>query len=270
MRQQYEENPYPRWTILPLERDTSGAPPEDILIAGCGTGKHSIAVALVAPNARILAVDISRASLAYARRKTREAGISTIDYAQADIVQLGSLGRRFDIIECVGVLHHLNDPFAGWRTLLSLLKPQGRMCVALYSEIARRDVVRARSFIAEQGFQPTLDGIRQCRRDILRRNADGRWDALVAVTDFYSASGCRDYLFHVTEHRFTLPRIKAFLGEEDLEFLGFELPAEVTQAFTRRYPSAALTDLDAWHAFEVENSMTFREMYHIWVQRKTR
>ncbi len=38
---------------------------------------------------------------------------------------LGGLGRQFDLIECVGVLHHLGDPLAGWRVLVSLLKPGG-------------------------------------------------------------------------------------------------------------------------------------------------
>ena len=63
----------------------------------------------------MLAIDISRTSLAYARRKTREAGIANIEYAQADILKLGTLERRFDVIETVGVLHHLAEPTAGLR-----------------------------------------------------------------------------------------------------------------------------------------------------------
>ena len=268
VQNQYEENPYPRWTTLSLQPAATGAPPEEILIAGCGTGKHSISIALLEPNARILAVDISRASLAYARRKTREAGISTIDYAQADILRLGALQRRFDVVESAGVLHHLADPFAGWRTLLSLLKPQGRMCIGLYSEIARRDILQARDFVAERGLLPTLDGIRKFRQEILRGDARGRWDNLTSFSDFYSVSGCRDLAFHVMEHNFTLPQIKAFLNAENLEFLGFELAPDVLQAFARKFPSAAPTDLDAWHIFETENPTTFREMYLMWMQRR--
>ena len=41
--------------------------------------------------------------------------------------------------------------------------------------------------------------------------------------DFYSTSECRDLLFHVQEHRMTLPQIKAFLAAQDLQFLGFEI-----------------------------------------------
>src|SRR5207302_1150253 len=112
-----------------------------VLVAGCGTGQQSIRTAQQFPDARVLAVDLSRTSLAYALRKTRERGVSSIDYAQADLLKLETLDRRFDVIEAGGVLHHLADPFVGWRTLLSLLRPGGVMLLGFYSEIARRDVV---------------------------------------------------------------------------------------------------------------------------------
>ena len=48
----------------------------DILIAGCGTGLHSIDSALRFPRAHILAIDLSRASLAYARRKSCALGLT--------------------------------------------------------------------------------------------------------------------------------------------------------------------------------------------------
>jgi 2-polyprenyl-3-methyl-5-hydroxy-6-metoxy-1,4-benzoquinol methylase len=57
-----------------------------------------------------LAVDLSLASLAYAARMTERLGISNITYQQADILELSHLDLRFAQVECVGVLHHLDDP----------------------------------------------------------------------------------------------------------------------------------------------------------------
>ena len=51
--------------------------------------------------------------------------MSGIEFAQADLLELGAIGRTFDVVECSGVLHHLADPFAGWRALLPLLRPGG-------------------------------------------------------------------------------------------------------------------------------------------------
>jgi SAM-dependent methyltransferase len=270
--QQYDENPYPRWTINPckvvaggMNRHAqtigSGEQPrsQDILIAGCGTGKHPFWIAQYFADARILAIDLSRTNLAYARRKTREEGLQNIDYAQADILKLGAIGRTFDRIDAVGVLHHLVDPKGGWRVLLSLLAPTGIMRVGLYSETARRDVVQARALIAERCYGPTIEGIRALRQQIIR---DQRWEMVLNSNDFYSASGCRDLLFNVMEHRFTIPEIASFLKEHGLVFHGFELDASIMEKFQRRHPeSEALIDLDYWNAFEADNPDTFRGMY---------
>ena len=58
-----------------------------------------------------MAIDLSISSLKYAKRKTKELGIENIEYIQHDILDLKNLNRKFDIIECAGVLHHMNDPF---------------------------------------------------------------------------------------------------------------------------------------------------------------
>jgi hypothetical protein len=64
------------------------------------------------------------------------------------------------------------------------------------------------------------------------------------------------------EHRFTIPRIKTFLSEHGLSFLGFDLESEVLETFDKRFPEAnARENLDDWHTFEDENPQTFRRMY---------
>ena len=271
---QYEENPYPRWTINPLNafaadqaqgRTIPSAERQaelDILIAGCGTGLHAVQVAQIYPNARVLAVDISLTSLAYARRKTRELGLRNIEYAQADILELGAIDRTFDSIESVGVLHHLAEPTAGWRVLVSLLRPGGRMRIGLYSNLARRVIAEARAHIAARGYHATADDIRRCRQDIIREAE--RWKMLIGAKDFYSMSGCRDLLFNVMEHRFTIPEIAAFLNDNDLSFLGFE-PFDdptVIEKFHKQFPGAAdEANLDQWHRFEADHPETFWGMY---------
>ena len=129
---QYEANPYPRWldagsspppqditaylaATFPLSgvQPVPSGPSLDILVAGCGTGRNALDTARAFKGGRTLAIDLSLASLAHALRKTREAGISDITYARADILEVQSLGLTFDLIESVGVLHHLSDPLAG-------------------------------------------------------------------------------------------------------------------------------------------------------------
>jgi SAM-dependent methyltransferase len=217
--------------------------------------------------ARVLAVDLSLASLAYAARKTRELGLGNITYAQADIVNLGSLGRTFDLVEASGVLHHLVDPMAGWGLLLSMLRPAGLMRVALYSKIARRDIVEARKFIAERNYAGTADDIRRFRQDLMAFPDGTPLKKVCNSTDFFTTSMCRDLLFHVQETGFDLDEIGSWIREQKLLFLGFEVDTSVMRSFRSRFAGAeSLRDLQCWKIFEEENPDTFGGMYTFWIQ----
>jgi tetratricopeptide (TPR) repeat protein/SAM-dependent methyltransferase len=275
VRQQYEENPYPRWTkagppALPLVlKDHLPQPSLDILVAGCGTGLVTIELARARPKARILAIDLSLASLGYAKRMAQTFALANVEFAHADIMKLAALGQqKFDFIDASGVLHHLADPWAGWRVLLALLRPGGAMQVGLYSAAARRNVVAARELIAQRGYQPMPADIRRCREEILATPDGSLLKSVAALSDFFSLSACRDLLFHVQEHRMTLPDIKAFLVANGLQFTGFLLPTPFMNQFRARFPDpSAITDLDRWRAFEYEAPQTFAGMYQFGVRK---
>jgi Flp pilus assembly protein TadD/SAM-dependent methyltransferase len=285
VQSQYEENPYPRWVRMPPVEKASSitlylrqkfplapfqpAPDRDVaefLSAGCGTGQMALELAQGFA-AHVRAVDLSLASLGYAKRKALEFGLTRIEFAQADILELGATDRRFDLIECSGVLHHMSDPFAGWRSLLSLLNPGGFMLVALYSEKARRGVVEAQRYIAEGGYSPSSDDIRRCRQDLL--DMDPERTVGTDFGDFFGTSSCRDLLFHVQEQRTSIPAIAAFLDDNALTFLGFETDRATLEAYKRRFPGdPAATDLKNWEAFENDKPDTFARMYVFWVQKQ--
>jgi purine nucleoside phosphorylase/2-polyprenyl-3-methyl-5-hydroxy-6-metoxy-1,4-benzoquinol methylase len=282
VREQYEANPYPRWVLAPpapapaavddyfLRRfphaplQATGVAEPEILVAGCGTGQQPIGMARRFSGARVLAIDLSLASLGYARRKSNELGIRNIDHAQADILELPSLGRTFDIVDSRGVLHHLADPEAGWRALLSMLRPRGLMAVGLYSEAARRQVAAARAFCMERGFQATARDIAACRHALLSAG----FRSFEMVNDFFTVSECRDLLFHVSEQQFTVARIRSLLGGGAVRLIGFDVPAAVAAAYRQRFPGdPAMCDLANWERIENELPDTFASMYQFWVQK---
>jgi tetratricopeptide (TPR) repeat protein/2-polyprenyl-3-methyl-5-hydroxy-6-metoxy-1,4-benzoquinol methylase len=286
VRSQYEQNPYPRWVKTPQQEQSpyfnevlrralpfgpftpmadDRAP--EALIAGCGTGRHPISTAQRFCGIRVLAIDLSLSSISYAKRKTHELGITNIEYAQADILKLNDIAQSFDIIESIGVLHHLADPFSGWRTLLSLLRPGGFMHLGFYSELARSHVVKAREIIAARGYSSTADDIRRFRRD-LARTADVELQHLSQFPDFFSTSECRDLLFHVQEHRLKLSQIQSFLADIGLHFIGFELDRSVLHQYRVRFTDdPRCTHLPSWATFEEDNPDTFIGMYRFWIQK---
>ncbi len=287
VRQQYEENPYPRWTMPALAakrtplaawlaartglggESSGGDEIADVLIAGCGTGRQAIETASQIAGARLLAVDLSKSSLAFGMRKARETGITDIRFVQADILRLDSLERRFDYIDSSGVLHHLGDPGAGLEVLCRLLKDNGIIRLGLYSEAARGAVVAVRERIAESGATADPDGIRKVRQQLMLLPEGAPEREVVNFADFYSMSECRDLLFHVQEHRYTIPGIAGLLDDAGLRFIGFDLEPAALARFRATNPGKdALSDLDLWNDFEQHNPDSFAAMYQFWVCRK--
>ena len=285
VRKQYEENPFPRRvnTRAPLKPPSIYEVPTQlelrlfepkindvdspkILIGGCGTGQHSVETAARFKNSTVLAVDLSLASLAYAKRQTQELGFRNVEYMQADILDLGKLDRQFDIVESSGVLHHMGDPLVGWRVLTDCLKPGGIMRIGLYSELARQQIVNIREEISQSGIGRGDDAMGIFRRGIISSNEEHH-KQVRGFDDFYSTSELRDLLFHVQEHRFTLPQIQVGLSELGLRFCGFEADKIVQNFKLTNTGTDDPYDLDKWSIYEQANPNTFVGMYQLWCQK---
>ena len=288
VRKQYEENPYPRWVNLALparpvsisvvakdhglcffDAKINNVSTPDILIGGCGTGQHSMSTAARFKNSSVLAIDLSLASLAYAKRQSQAFGFQNIKYIQGDILDLFKLERQFDIVESSGVLHHMNDPMTGWRSLTDRLKPSGIMRISLYSEAARQDVVKIQEEIRKAGIEPSDDAMKKFRQDIIKSSKEHH-QRILKVGDFYSTSELRDLLFHVQEQRFTLTQIARCLSDLSLKFCGFELPNKTIQDFkVHNNNPDDFYDLYKWDRYEEANPSTFINMYQFWCQKIT-
>ncbi len=285
---QYEENPYPRWVgfssrtprafrevvreSLP-HLDENRLPLTDnprVLVAGCGTGLETMRVASSFQAASILAVDLSRSSLAYGMRKLREYGVQGVEHRQADILELDHLDQRFELIHCFGVIHHMSEPGRGLNVLAGLLEPGGFFFVGLYSVIARKPVTRVRELIAARNVPATPAGIRDLRRDIMLGAADPDLSILASpASDFWTMSDCRDLMFHVEEHHFTLLQIEEMLDATGLEFLGLEVAhAPDMMRFRQENPDPAdAMSLKAWHRFEEAQPQIFGGTYPLWARK---
>ena len=284
VRDQYEENPYPRWRyinkniasnfLLKLNNDIKPNKVEfnnnflnpTVLIAGCGTGKQLVE-AISYNNSNVVGVDLSLTSLAYAIRKIDEIGYKNIEFLQGDILHLKDLKRKFDVIECVGVLHHMKDPLAGLKVLLDILKPHGFLKLGLYSEISRQHIVGIKEFIKKKKFKTSIKDIRNCRESIINQNKNKLFQKVINNFDFYSTSSTRDLIFHVQEHQFTIPKISKILDNFNLEFLGFTNPY-IKKKFSETFPDdKRKTSLNNWNQFEIENPDAFIGMYQFWVRK---
>jgi SAM-dependent methyltransferase len=214
----------------------------------------------------VTAIDLSRSSLAYATKMARKMNLANIEFYQADILELQSMKDRFHIIECSGVLHHMEDPIQGWKNLIGLLEPGGLVKIALYSQRARQVISGIRDLISENKMTPSNEHIRIFRQAILDNLIDGDFTELKQSADFYNLSGCRDLLFHVQEHQFTPLQIEDAINSLGLEFLGFvNLPFSVKKMFEQQFGAKAdRTCLENWDTLEEISTGIFGNMYQFY------
>jgi SAM-dependent methyltransferase len=282
VRQQYEESPYPRWIDLTAKRPRPFAEfqadrfpflepvryarPVQMLIAGCGTGYTALKNAAKYSDVDVLGIDVSKASLAYAGRQARRYGIRNIEFRHGDLLCPDRLNRRFDVIEVAGVLHHLADPLAGYRALLEVLNPGGLMFVALYSRRARERLAPAKLLAAEEPYSTPYQ-IREFRRKLITNNA-GNLEMLARSFDFFYLSGFRDLLCHVHEVLFTPAELKSFVQGSEVSFLGYNLDAEGSKAYCRRFPDDPyVRDLAKLEQFEIDNPDMNWSLHEFWIRK---
>lgn len=112
-----------------LHSDTSYPAGSRVLEAGCGVGAQTVTLARNSPNALFTSVDISGASVTEARRKAAAAGLTNVQFEQADIFNLPYGPDSFDHIFVCFVLEHLSRPVEALHSLKSHLRQGGTITV---------------------------------------------------------------------------------------------------------------------------------------------
>jgi SAM-dependent methyltransferase len=239
-----------------------------ILVPGCGTGQQPLSIAAGNPDAAILAIDLSKSSLAYGRRMADCLKLNNVTFLHGDLLEIPALNRSFHHIDCVGVLHHLKDPPAGWRILAQAVLPGGTLHIGVYSRIARLQVEFIRSETRRLGLQPTVQDMKALRQQILTKTEYKPFLHALNSPGFYGLSSFRDLFFHVQECSYTLSEIRQLLDSLHLEFLGFKLRSPLLKArYREQFPNDPnMTSFDNWRRFE-SNYAGSAMLFDFWVRK---
>jgi 2-polyprenyl-3-methyl-5-hydroxy-6-metoxy-1,4-benzoquinol methylase len=289
VQDQYEENPYPRWKDIGFNTASSyqqallknfpqlnlshwqGKQKLNVLVAGCGTGRQAIRLASYFNDLNVVAIDLSGRSLAYAQQQAVKYKVTNIQFIQADILEFSNFPALFDVIECSGVLHHMEDPELGLQSLQQLLSPTGVMKIALYSEKARQKIIAFRQLIelSTQKSQQKLDQ-RLLRQALLMNQIPGDWNEIISSPDFYSMSNCRDLIFHEQEHQFTPDKIASLLGDNQLDFIGMLPTMTARQLMEKQIGKLDKNNtLENWDIIEQTNPDIFAGMYQFYCRKQS-
>ena len=140
------------------------------------------------------------------------------------------------------------------------------MKIGLYSELARQHIVEMRQEINQLGTGSSDLAMKSFRTGVITSDLEHH-NRIVNSSDFYSLSALRDLLFHVQEHRFTIPQLKQCLEELGLKFCGFKNDSIVKKFSISNAGANDPYDLDKWQKYEESNPSTFVAMYQFWCQK---
>jgi len=102
-----------------------------VLDVGCGTGLVSNLFAIHRPNCQITSVDFSD-SIDYAKSFAEKNSIINVKWMKKDFLDFKTT-KRYDMIICCGVLHHIPEHERALAKMKELLKPGGKLLLAVYN-----------------------------------------------------------------------------------------------------------------------------------------
>jgi ubiquinone/menaquinone biosynthesis C-methylase UbiE len=166
-------------------------PGDAVLDVATGPGtvaRH--AARLVGPNGRVTGVDISAAMLAVGRAWPPDARAAPIEYVESSASSIPLPDTTYDVAYCQQGLQHMFDPLAAVRDMHRVLKPAGRLGVAVWTQSPFgifRQVV-ADMGMDDEGPQPSLFGrdaaeLAEALRDVGFEDVEVQVRELMAVLE---------------------------------------------------------------------------------------
>ncbi|GBF81965.1 class I SAM-dependent methyltransferase [Aphanothece sacrum] len=228
-----------RWNWIAAYNFCSGRKPTRenirILDAGCGTGVGTEYLILLNPQAEIVGIDLSEKALEIAQERCQRSGVAgkhqgKISFHHLNLEEVATLSGEFDLINSVGVLHHLPDPIAGIKALAPKLAPGGIFHIFVYAELGRWEIQLMQQAIALlQGEQKGdyKDGVFVGRQlfaslpennRILKREKE-RWSL-----ENHRDESFADMYVHPQETDYNIDTLFELIEASGLEFIGFSNP----------------------------------------------
>ncbi|MEC4985050.1 MAG: class I SAM-dependent methyltransferase [Oscillatoria sp. PMC 1068.18] len=208
-------------------------PPQEkirILDAGCGTGVGTEYLVHLNPEAEVVGIDLSSGALKVAKERCRRSGANRVQFHQLNLVEADQLPGEFDLINCVGVLHHLPDPIAGIQALARKLAPGGLMHIFVYGELGRWEISLMQQAIAllqKKQRGDYQDGVQIGRKIFASLPENNR--IVKREKERWSLENQRDECFadmyvHPQEIDYNIETLFELIEASGLKFIGFSNP----------------------------------------------
>lgn len=224
-----------RWNWLAAHNFCTGQKPQRqdirILDAGCGTGVSTEYLVHLNPQASVVGIDLSTRALAVAKERCQRSGANRVEFHHLSLFDVEQLPGEFDLINCVGVLHHTSDPIRGIQALAKKLAPGGLMHIFVYGELGRWEIQLMQKAIALlQGDKKGdyRDGVqvgRQIFASLPENNRIVKYDKQRWSLENHKDENFADMYVHPQEIDYNIETLFELIDASGLEFIGFSNPS---------------------------------------------
>jgi SAM-dependent methyltransferase len=223
-----------RWNWLAAYNFCTGRKPpkQDIRIldAGCGSGVGTEYLVHLNPHAQVVGIDLSAGTLEVAKKRCQSSGADRVEFHHLSIYDVEQIPGEFDLINCVGVLHHLPDPIRGIQALAKKLAPGGLMHIFVYGELGRWEIQLMQKAIALlQGDKrgDYRDGVQVGRKIFASLPENNR--LVKREKERWAMENQRDECFadmyvHPQEFDYNIDTLFELIDASELDFVGFSNP----------------------------------------------
>ena len=223
-----------RWNWLSAYQFCYGRKPprQDVRIldAGCGTGVSTEYLVHLNPHASVTGLDLSSGALDVARERCQRSGADRVEFHHLSLYNVAQIPGEFDLINCVGVLHHLPDPIRGIQALAPKVAPGGLLHIFVYAHLGRFEIQLMQEAIALlQGDRrgDYKDGVHVGRtlfsllpeNNRILREEKRRW-----AMENHRDECFADMYVHPQEFDYTIDTLFELINASGLEFVGFSNP----------------------------------------------
>ncbi|MEB3225143.1 MAG: class I SAM-dependent methyltransferase [Synechococcus sp.] len=206
-----------------------------ILDAGCGTGVGTEYLMHLNPEAEIVGIDLSEGALEVAEKRCQQSGVrdrhqAPVTFKRLPIEQAAELAGEFDLINCVGVLHHMPDPIQGIQALAKKLAPGGIFHIFVYAELGRWEIQLMQEAIAlvqQDKRGDYVDGVkvgRQIFASLPENNRLVQYDKERWSLENHRDASFADMYVHPQEVDYNVKTLFELIDASGLEFVGFSNP----------------------------------------------
>lgn len=207
----------------------------DVIEAGCGTGSTISHLASQFPSSRFTGLDMTTNSLNVARKNAEARGIKNLQFVEDNILEM-NLGKKFDVVLNIGVLHHLADMDVGLKRLTEHVKDDGYLVLWLYGRYGRArlnwnqrmfrillqnvDTLPEKVQLAKQALSTFPEEMTTCHFNTPTSKIEDNYQEALKYA-FENESWLVDQFLHVNEKVVSMDDVLELCGNHNLDIVKF-------------------------------------------------